>query len=742
MLSTKSSLRWRIILVLTFSLVLSVCVAAITSVFAHRNAPAGSERVRSSSASIAQQQNAHQSNSVTSQAAPEVNGKIAFTSERDGNSEIYLMNADGTDQINLTNDPGPDVTPAWSFNGKRIAFASTRDSGSSHVPRDIYIMDAAGHHIENLTNNTSIFDVRLYDPYWCPAGNKIVFISNFLRDSSNLVISNLDGSGVRGFDSNSEVIAPAWSPDGTRLAFIARNGGQIQDSPRFYLYVINADGSGKTRVTLDRPASFFKFADLGGPAWSPDGTKLAFANSRDGNAEIYVIDAGGGNPQRLTTNSSQDVFPSWSPDGTMIAFASNREGNFEIYVMNADGSNQKQITDNNADNYDPVWQPLLSTVLAPVPPTIQFGSPAYRVSEPQDAISPGDPLTVTRLGDLSGAQAVDYVTADGNARSGFNYLATTGSLHFAPGEGTKIIASPVLHNGVIEGDLQFHIILLNPAGAGLGGTTTAAVTITDIDIPVPGRNQLDNPQFFVHQQYHDFLNREPDAAGFAYWTSQITQCNGDPVCEHNRRIDVAAAFFISQEFQQSGFFIQGFYRASLGRRPAFSEFNTDHNEVVGGSDLESSKVSFANAFVQRAEFLSRYPASLDGPGFINALAATVQQNSGVDLSGQRAALTADFIDCVSNGAAPPATCRARSIREIVELPVFAQAEYNRAFVLAEYFGFLHREPDAGGYEFWLNVLDNRQPGNYRGMVCSFITSIEYQMHFGASPTRSNSNCVF
>jgi hypothetical protein len=203
---------------------------------------------------------------------------------------------------------------------------------------------------------------------------------------------------------------------------------------------------------------------------------------------------------------------------------------------------------------------------------------------------------------------------------------------------------------------------------------------------------------------------------------------------------VAAAFFISQEFQQSGFFIQGFYKASLARRPVFTEFTTDHNEVIGGSNLEASKMAFANGFVQRAEFLSRYPESLDGPGFINALLATVQPNSGVDLSGQRAALTGDFNNCVSNGAAP-ATCRARSVRQIVELPAFAQAEYNRAFVLAEYFGYLRREPDAGGLEFWLNVIENRQPGNYRGMVCSFITSIEYHMHFGASPTRSNSNCV-
>lgn len=650
MLKAKSSLWSRIVLVLTFSLTLGYystestfgCyLTESTFGFAHWSEAARSKRVRSSAevessvpdlydlsglhnVAVASQAMLSQAvlRAVASQAATGVNGKIAFTSERDGNYEIYSMNPDGSGQVNLTNAPGPDVTPAWSFDGKKITFASARDLFTSgfYVPRDIFIMDADGSHVQNLTQTDSIYDLRLYDPSWSPAGNKIILVNNFLGELSNLRIITVDGSSSIGFDSNTEVVAPAWSPDGTRLAFIARRGGQIQDPLRFYLYVINADGSGKTRLTLDLPAFFFRVAVLSGPTWSPDGTKIAFANYRDGNAEIYVIDAGGGNPQRLTTNSAADLFPCWSPDGTQIAFATNRDGNFEIYAMNADGSHPTRLTSNDADDYDPVWQTLSnSTMVPPVQPTMQMSSPTFRVSEPGYEFGPGDEITVTRLGDLSGAQTVDYVTSDGTARSGSNYRTTAGSIHFAPGEGSQIIPSPVLHNGVIEGDRYFNITLLNPAGATLGGSMTAVVTITDADIPIPGRNALDDPQFFVRQQYRDFLNRNPDAVGLAYWTSQITQCNGDPVCAHNQRIDVAAAFFISQEFQQSGFFLHGFYKASLGRRPAFLEFTTDHNQVVGGSNLESSKIAFANAFVQRAEFLSRYPEGLDGPAFINAL---------------------------------------------------------------------------------------------------------------------------
>jgi hypothetical protein len=131
---------------------------------------------------------------------------------------------------------------------------------------------------------------------------------------------------------------------------------------------------------------------------------------------------------------------------------------------------------------------------------------------------------------------------------------------------------------------------------------------------------------------------------------------------------------------------------------------------------------------------------MDGAAFINALLATIQQNSGVDLSGQRGVLTQELDDCIRIGSATQATCRARIVGELLAHPAFVQAEYNRAFVLSEYFGYLRREPDESGYQFWLNVLNNREPGNYRGMVCSFITSVEYQMHFGHDPTRSNRNC--
>ena len=157
----------------------------------------------------------------------------------------------------------------------------------------------------------------------------------------------------------------------------------------------------------------------------------------------------------------------------------------------------------------------------------------------------------------------------------------------------------------------------------------------------------------------------------------------------------------------------------------------DRSQIVAGTSLETSKQAFANSWVQRSEFLQRYPASWSGPQFIDALLQTVQQTSGVDLSSQRSSLIADWN---ANGS------RARIVRLVADSPDFNQAEYNSAFVLMQYFGYLRREPEQGGYDFWLNTLNNRTPNNYRVMVCAFITSAEYQLRFGSTVTHTNAEC--
>ena len=243
--------------------------------------------------------------------------------------------------------------------------------------------------------------------------------------------------------------------------------------------------------------------------------------------------------------------------------------------------------------------------------------------------------------------------------------------------------------------------------------------------PAPGltlTNPLDDTTFFVTQQYHDFLEREPDAGGLAYWSNLINQCNGDAACIGEARVSVSAAFFIELEFQQTGSYVYRLYKGALGRQPNFAEFIADRRQVVGGTNIDASKTSFANTFTQRAEFLALYPNTLTSAQFVDKLIATIKTTTGgtVDLTANRSA----YLNTLQQSG------RSAVVRQIVEEQAFQQAEYNRAFVLMQYFGYLPRDPDPQGYQFWLDVLNNRVPNNYRSMVKAFITSTEYRQRFG------------
>ena len=254
----------------------------------------------------------------------------------------------------------------------------------------------------------------------------------------------------------------------------------------------------------------------------------------------------------------------------------------------------------------------------------------------------------------------------------------------------------------------------------------------------PGTNQvitIDDSDFFVNQHYVDFLSRFPDQGGFDYWTSQFASCGTNHNCLNNQRVNVSAAFFIELEFQKTGYFVYRVYKGGLGRQPVFAEFGPDRRQVVDGPTLEQTKQAFALAFVQRTEFVSRYNAATTAPAFVDALIATIQQNSGVDLSGQRQAL----IDKYNTGADMNQS-RAFALRDAIDSTAFSNAEYNPSFVLMQYYGYLRRDPDSGGYTFWLDILNNRVPGNFRSMVCAFITSDEYQKRFGNTASWTNADC--
>lgn len=269
--------------------------------------------------------------------------RIAFQRMESGTQwEIFGISEDGNNPVNLTNHPAFDRSPAWSPNGSKIAFVSSRDG-----PDEIYVMNANGTLPTNVSNNAATDQ----DPSWTPDSAKLVFSSD--RDGDDEIwIMNANGASPIQLTFNTSMDRhPAVSPDGTKIAFVSDRDGNDE------IYVMNIDGTGVVRLTQDGILH-----DSGSdthPAWSPDGSKIAYQSNRDGDWEIYVMNADGSGHTQLTTNSGYiDERPHWTPDGKRIAFATNRDaGNLEIYFMAADGSIPSRVTNHTDTDTAPFWGP-------------------------------------------------------------------------------------------------------------------------------------------------------------------------------------------------------------------------------------------------------------------------------------------------------------------------------------------------------------------------------------------------
>jgi CSLREA domain-containing protein len=360
-------------------------------------------------------------------------------------------------------------------------------------------------------------------------------------------------------------------------------------------------------------------------------------------------------------------------------------------------------------------------------PIVQFSQATYAVQEDLTSAT----ITVTRTGDLSSVSNVDYATSNWTASQKGDYEIGSGTVTFAANEASKTFTVLINEDSYVEGTETVNLTLHDPAGATLGSQTSAVLNINDDAVESPV-NPNDDAQNFVYQQYHDLLNRKPDLGGLAYWTSQITQCGNDQTCINNKRRGVSAAFYIELEFQETGYFVYRVQKASFGSQPTYSLFMADRGRIKAGAQLEQSKQAFADAWVQRAAFTNAYPDAMPADQFVNKLYDTA------GLAGYASQRLLAIQDLMSN-----ARTRAQILREVIETPEFKTREYNPSFVLMQYFGYLRRNPDQGGYQFWLNVLNNQLPTDSSGqhaMVCAFITSGEYQDRFSASHTHSNAEC--
>jgi uncharacterized protein (TIGR03118 family) len=533
---------------------------------------------------------------------------------------------------------------------------------------------------------------------------------------------------------------------------------------------------------------------------------------------------------------------------------------------------------------------------------VQFGSTNFFVDESAGHVD----VTLIRQGNTSGTATVNFNTFDqsqpGHARQKSDYEISLGKVTFNPGETLKTARVLITDDNFVEGDEVIDMVLSNPVGTGLGlgNPNTATVTILDNDTSASSTNPIDSAQFFVRQHYLDFLNREPDAAGLNFWTNEITSCGADINCTAVKRNNVSAAFFLSQEFQNTGMIAFLANEAAFGQSAfgsaapvLYGQFEKDvqqlqTNLVFGqptyDTQLDANKTAYFNDFIARPDFQAAYPASMTNAQYVDTLlnnagmgtsdfrvnltnsqevpptvptlsggggrpnsfgtarftfnagdtamtmTATVSniditgsqtvdpidnlvaahihaspsvqpgvngpvvwgffgspfndnnpddhvvtpfasgvggtftdkwdapEGNGTTLAGQIANIRAGrayinfhttqfpggeirgyfpatqaFRDALVNGLGAATETRATVLRKIAESSYFGSLEFNKAFVTMQYFGYLRRDPDTSGFNFWFGKLNNFG-GNYNAaeMTKAFITSVEFRQRFGSN----------
>jgi uncharacterized repeat protein (TIGR01451 family) len=378
--------------------------------------------------------------------------------------------------------------------------------------------------------------------------------------------------------------------------------------------------------------------------------------------------------------------------------------------------------------------------------TVQFGASVFNTGEGADVVN----ISVTRAGDTSGSATVKYSTQPGSASQRTDYTTAVGTLNFAPGETEKSFQVLLTDDALVEGSESLTLALGDPTGAGLGAPNAAPLNIVDNEFTPSSSNPIDDSTFFVRQHYHDFLSREPDAAGLAFWVHEIEKCGADSQCREVRRINVSAAFFLSIEFQETGYLVERMYKTAYGDTTSpnvagtvsvirLEDFLPDTQRIGAGvqvgigdwqARLDANKNAYALEFVQRARFTAAYPTTLTPTEFVDKL----NTNAGGVLDATERTNLINELSANNTNAG-----RASVLRKVAEDSDLRANEKNRAFVLMEYYGYLRRNPDDppeltlnfAGWRFWLTKLEEFN-GNFvkAEMVKAFLSSDEYRHRFG------------
>ena len=678
--------------------------------------------------------------------------KIAFYSirVRFGTYDIFTMNADGTGVVNLTNNDVDESDPVFSPDGTKIAYVNSCCSSA-----EIYTMNADGSAQTPLTNNRAA-DI---DPAWSPDSTRVVYASlrNAVENVStyDLYATAPDGSVTTRLTTGGLGNAqPSWSVrEAARPAAahsIRMTVLQTGEKPLAGVKLTLSGGaSGSQTTDADGDATFNNLPEGGSYTVTPskDGYTFrpesrTFANLTDDTSGSFealrpkasiggrVADAAGKPLAGVTLTLGGDA---------QAVVKTDAEGNFNFEGLPGGGS--YTLTPSLAGyTFDPAVQTIndlgaslvvnFHAAAAAEPARVRFDAPSFSTDEGARVVT----VKVTRTGDASTEGTVFYETLDGTANERNDYTTALGTLRFAAGETEKTFDVLLTDDSYAEGRESLTLKLSEATGGLSLGETAEAVLLVEDNDAAPGANPSAEAEFFVRQHYHDFLNREPDAEGLAFWADQLTRCDGDAGCLDQVRQNVSAAFFLSIEFQQTGYLVHRLQRVSYGRLPRYRDMMRDTQEIGRGvvvgrgewrEQLESNKRAFVAAWAARAEFAARY-AGLSDAEYVDALWSNVGVTPAQSLRDELLA-----------GLEGGALTRAEALRRVAESDAVTAAEFNRAFVLMEYFGYLRRNPDdrpdadMSGYKFWLDKF-NQFGGDYHRaeMVRSFIVSLEYQRRFG------------
>lgn len=706
-------------------------------------------------------------------------GKVFFVSNSSSSVvlSVYDLNTflplgSQTLVTNVSGQPGALVR--WGTNG--LAFRVTRDNGypSPVNPASVYLVQSA------LVSNSGTVPTGIQlaaDAITTFEGNSSLQVTvsrnGDVSGTSTVGYATSDGTATAGTDytATSGIVTFAANESSKTIAVPILDDNIWEGASENFTLTLGNPGSG---VTLNQPAAtlitvidsrskpsiFISFAQSVTEGNSGTSNALIPVSLSNGSFQTITVDYATANNSAIGGSDYTGVSGTLTfPPGTTTQSISvpiigdpDDEGNETFFINLSNQVNASFISSS---------QSTVTIVNDDGPPTLQFSSTTYQVNEGAGSAV----VTVTRMGKTDNPVTVDFTTVDSNSALQMrDYSITAGTLFFAAGETSKTFRVLITDDAYVENTEFLFMTLSNATGIGasVGPPSLARLNILDNDVILPPFNPIDDPQMFVRQHYYDFLSRLPDQAGLDYWSGQISQCGTDQACIRTKRVDVSNAFFYELEYQQTGSYVYRLYRTTFGNNqpfpnpfpnpqypdeekkiPSYLVFAADRARVRGGASLAQTQLDLATAFVQRPAFVTRYPASLDGQGFVDAILATINTDLGASLSSQRQAL----IDLFNQGGRAAVVYRLAD-DNVQTNPInnraLIDAEYNRAFVATQYFGYLRRNPDIAGFVFWLGQVNGaalRDVGKQHAMVCSFITSTEYQQRFSATATHNNGECA-